>query len=197
MQKIFLGALVALMATATIVPGFARGSQEPEEPEIVVAPNKVVEIHYEGTLSDGSVFDSSEGQEPLEFVFGVGMLIPGLEAGLEGMAEGETATIEVSAEDAYGPREDQAVQPIPRGEIDPEIELEEGMQLVGQSPQGPMIVTVLEFDDETVMIDFNHPLAGEDLTFEIEVVSIREADEDEMQQMQSPEAPAPEEMPVQ
>ncbi len=196
MQKLGLGAFIALMATVTIAPGFAGGSQEPEEPEIVIAPNKVVEIHYEGTLSDGSVFDSSEGQEPLEFVFGVGMLIPGLEEGLEGMAEGDTATIEVSAEDAYGPREEQAVQPIPRAEIDPEIELEEGMQLVGQSPQGPMIVTVIEFDDETVMIDFNHPLAGEDLTFDVEVVSIREADDDEMQQMQGQGAPAPEEMPV-
>ncbi len=183
MHKILTSIGIALILST---PAFAGGASEPEEPEVVIAPNKVVEIHYEGKLSDGSVFDSSADQEPLEFVFGVGMLIPGLEQGLEGLAVGETATIEVKAEDAYGLREDQAVHEIPRQEIDPEIQLEEGMQLVGQSPQGPMIVTVVEFDDQTVTIDFNHPLAGEDLTFNIEVVSVQDVSEEELDEMLGP-----------
>ncbi len=193
MRKVIIGVIAALVIAA---PAFAGGSSEPEEPEIVVAPNKVVEVHYEGKLADGTVFDSSDEDAPLEFVYGVGMLIPGLEEGMEGMAIGEKATIEVLAEDAYGPHDDQQLQEIPRSQIDPEIELEEGMQLMGQSPQGPMIVTVVEFDEQNVMIDFNHPLAGEDLTFEIEVISIRDATDDELEQMLGPGAAGTEALPT-
>lgn len=191
--------VTAVMTAMLVTPAFAAGSGEaepPEEPEIVISPNTVVEIHYEGALSDGTVFDSSAGREPLEFVFGTGMLIPGLERGLEGLAAGDTATIEVLADEAYGQRQEGAVQAIPRGEIDPEIELEEGMRLVGHSPQGPVIVTVLEFDEQTVTIDFNHPLAGEDLTFEIEVVSVRDATDNELEELLGPELEVPRELPA-
>ncbi|TVR90129.1 MAG: peptidylprolyl isomerase [Spirochaetaceae bacterium] len=149
--------------------------------DLVIEENKIVQIHYEGTLADGSVFDSSEGREPLEFIYGVGMVIPGLEDGLRGMSVGERANIEVAYADAYGPYRDEGRVEYPRDQIDPSIPLEEGMMLQGQGPQGPIPVTVLEVHEETVLLDFNHPFAGQDLFFEVDIISIREATEEELE----------------
>jgi FKBP-type peptidyl-prolyl cis-trans isomerase 2 len=132
-----------------------------------------VRIHYTGTLSDGSVFDSSEGRDPLEFTLGSGQVIPGFDTGVTGMTVGEKKTIEIPSDEAYGPVHDEARQDVPRAQIPAEIPLEVGIQLQMQSPTGQVVpVTVVAITDEAVTLDANHPLAGKDLTFALELVSI-------------------------
>lgn len=132
-----------------------------------------VRIHYKGTLADGSVFDSSEGRDPLEFTVGAGQVIVGMDKEMLGMTVGEKKTITAVAEEAYGPRQDDAQQDVPREMIPAEIPLEVGMQLQMQSPQGQVIpVSVVAIGEETVTLDANHMLAGKDLTFDIELVEI-------------------------
>lgn len=132
-----------------------------------------VRIHYTGTLADGSVFDSSEGRDPLEFTVGSGQVIAGMDAGLPGMAVGDKKRLEIPSADAYGPLNPEARQAIPREGIPDDIPLELGTQLQMQSPEGHVLpVTVVEVSESTVTLDANHPLAGKDLNFEIELVSI-------------------------
>lgn len=132
-----------------------------------------VRIHYKGTLADGTVFDSSEGRDPLEFTVGAGQVIVGMDKEMVGMTVGEKKTIVAVAEEAYGPRQDDAQQDVPREMIPAEIPLEVGMQLQMQSPQGQVIpVSVVAIGEETVTLDANHMLAGKDLTFDIELVEI-------------------------
>ena len=132
-----------------------------------------VRIHYTGTLTDGSVFDSSDGAEPLEFTVGSGQIIPGLDIAIPGMSVGDKKVVEVPVDQAYGPVEPAARQAVPRQEIPADIPLDMGMQLQVQTPDGQtMAVTVVELSDEEVVLDANHPLAGQDLTFAIELVSI-------------------------
>jgi FKBP-type peptidyl-prolyl cis-trans isomerase 2 len=132
-----------------------------------------VRIHYTGTLSDGSVFDSSEGRDPLEFTLGSGQVIPGFDNAVDGMSVGDKKVAEIPADQAYGPRHDEAIQDVPRAQIPAEIPLEIGLQLQMQSPTGQVVpVTVVEITDESVKLDANHMLAGKDLTFAIELVSI-------------------------
>jgi peptidylprolyl isomerase len=138
-----------------------------------VKSGDTVRIHYTGTLSDGEVFDSSSGREPLEFTVGSGQIIPGLDAALPGMEVGEKKTVEVPVDEAYGPVDPGNRQAIPRAEIPDHIPLDPGTQLQLQSPQGQVMpVTVVEVTDEAVTLDANHPLAGRDLTFNIELVEI-------------------------
>ncbi|MCD9149175.1 FKBP-type peptidyl-prolyl cis-trans isomerase [Pseudophaeobacter flagellatus] len=132
-----------------------------------------VRIHYTGTLTDGSVFDSSEGRDPLEFTVGSGQVIAGMDAGLPGMVVGDKKRLEIASTDAYGPLNPEARQAIPREGIPDDIPLELGTQLQMQSPEGHVLpVTVVEVTEATVTLDANHPLAGKDLNFEIELVSI-------------------------
>lgn len=132
-----------------------------------------VAIHYTGTLDDGSVFDSSEGRDPLAFTVGSGQIIPGLDKALPGMEVGDKKTVPVPAEEAYGPHHPEGVTQVPRGEIPAEIPLEVGLMLQMTAPNGqPIPVTVTEVTEESVTIDANHKLAGKDLTFAIELVSI-------------------------
>jgi FKBP-type peptidyl-prolyl cis-trans isomerase 2 len=132
-----------------------------------------VSIHYTGTLDDGSQFDSSEGRDPLTFQMGEGQIIQGLEAALEGMSVGEKKTVTIPAEQAYGPRHAEAVQEVPRDMIPDHIPLDPGTALQMQTPNGSMMpVTVTAVTDEAVTLDANHPLAGQDLTFAVEVVSV-------------------------
>ena len=144
--------------------------------------DSVVGIEYELTEAGGSeVLDSNKGSEPLEFIIGKGQLIPGLEKGLVGMNAGDSADILVKAEEAYGLRDDEAVQQLPREQFEG-IELEKGMSLYGQGENGETIqVTVIDFDDNTATVDFNHPLAGKDLMFNVKVVSERNANDEEIQ----------------
>jgi FKBP-type peptidyl-prolyl cis-trans isomerase SlyD len=142
--------------------------------------NSVVGIEYELTEAGGSeVLDSNKGGAPLEFIIGKGQLIPGLEKQLVGMSAGDTADILVKAEEAYGLRDEEAIQELPREQFEG-IELEKGMSLYGQGQNGETIqVNVVDFDDKTVKVDFNHPLAGKDLMFNVKVVSERDATEEE------------------
>ncbi|MBJ6372612.1 FKBP-type peptidyl-prolyl cis-trans isomerase [Sedimentitalea arenosa] len=134
-----------------------------------------VRIHYTGTLQDGSTFDSSEGRDPLEFEVGSGQIIPGLDGALPGMEVGEKKVVNVACEDAYGPVQPGMRQAVPRESIPPEIDLQTGMQLQMQSSEGQVLpVTVVEMTEEKVTLDANHPLAGQDLVFEIELVAVGE-----------------------
>lgn len=132
-----------------------------------------IHIHYNGKLKDGTVFDSSEGRDPLQFTIGEKSIIPKLEEAIVGMATGDTATVEIDAADAYGPHRPEAVQTVDRSMIPANIDLSVGNQLQATTQEGQTVVlTVREANDTTVTLDGNHPLAGEDLIFEIEVVEI-------------------------
>lgn len=138
-----------------------------------VKAGDTVRIHYTGTLSDGSVFDSSDGRDPLEFEVGSGMIIPGLDVALPGMVVGDKKNVEIDSADAYGPINPEMQQAVPREGIPADIPLEPGTQLQMQTPDGQaMPVTVLAVTDTEVTLDANHPLAGKDLTFDIELVSV-------------------------
>ncbi|MBN2759314.1 MAG: peptidylprolyl isomerase [Rhodobacteraceae bacterium] len=134
---------------------------------------KKVRIHYTGTLDDGSVFDSSEGRDPLEFTVGSGQIIPGLDRAIDGMTTGEQKTVTIPAAEAYGEYHPEARQDVPRDQIPADIPLDQGTMLNMQTPDGRQIpVQVAELTDATVTLDANHPLAGKALTFAVEVVSV-------------------------
>lgn len=138
-----------------------------------VKEGDTVRIHYTGTLADGATFDSSEGRDPLEFTVGSGQIIPGLDAALPGMAIGEKKTVAVVADEAYGQHDPNAKQSVPRADIPDNIPLDPGTQLQVQTQEGQVMpVTVAEVTEEQVILDANHPLAGKDLTFAIELVEI-------------------------
>ncbi|MFC3118572.1 FKBP-type peptidyl-prolyl cis-trans isomerase [Jhaorihella thermophila] len=138
-----------------------------------VKTGDTVRIHYKGTLSDGSTFDSSEGREPLEFQVGSGQIIPGLDKAIPGMEVGEKKVVEVPSSEAYGPVNPEMRQAVPREGIPPEIPLDIGTMLQMQTPQGQVVpVTVVDVTETEVTLDANHPLAGKDLTFAIELVEI-------------------------
>lgn len=130
-------------------------------------------IHYTGTLADGAIFDSSEGRDPLTFELGSGQIIAGLDAALDGMSVGEKKTVTIPADQAYGPHHPEAIQNVPREAIPADIPLDLGTELQVQTPDGQtMGVTVTAVTEEEVTLDANHPLAGKDLTFAVELVSI-------------------------
>jgi FKBP-type peptidyl-prolyl cis-trans isomerase 2 len=132
-----------------------------------------VKIHYTGTLQDGSVFDSSTGRDPLEFTLGAGQVIKGFDDGVTGMGVGEKKTINIPCDEAYGPVNPDMIQDVPRAQIPAEIPLEEGIMLQMQGPAGQVLpVKVVKVTDDAVTLDANHDLAGKDLTFDLELVSI-------------------------
>lgn len=135
-----------------------------------------VSIHYTGKLDDGSVFDSSLEREPLKFAIGGQQVIPGFEQAVIGMNPGESKTETIVCDQAYGPRHEDMVVTVLREQIPSDFELEVGQQLQIRNPEGQVIpVMVSEIIKDQVTLDGNHPLAGEDLTFEIELVSIAES----------------------
>jgi peptidylprolyl isomerase len=131
-----------------------------------------VRVHYTGTLDDGQEFDSSSGLEPLTFTLGTGAVIQGFDDAVTGMAVGDEKRVTIPADDAYGPRRDELTLRLPRAELPPDLELEEGTQLRMEQGDQSIVVTVRELDDETVTLDANHPLAGESLTFDLQLVEI-------------------------
>ena len=138
-----------------------------------VKSGDTVRIHYTGTLEDGTVFDSSEGRDPLEFEVGSGQIIPGLDKALPGMTTGEKKTVEVQPDEGYGHVNPQARQTVPRSSVPDEIQLEVGTPLQVETQDGQQVpVTVAEVTEDSVTLDANHPLAGKTLTFEIEIVGI-------------------------
>lgn len=136
-------------------------------------PGDTVRVHYRGTLDDGSEFDSSAGRDPLEFTIGAGQVIPGFDAAIDGMTVGDKVTVTIPAGDAYGDHHAEAVQQVPREMFDDEPPVGGVVELA--SPEGQRFAaTIIEVADETVTLDFNHPMAGKDLTFEIELVNLIE-----------------------
>lgn len=132
-----------------------------------------VQVHYTGTLNDGTVFDSSKGREPLQFTLGAGEVIPGFEEAVAGMKVGERKTVTIPAAEAYGERSERAMLQVPREQFPAEIDPQPGLQLAMQRADGHQIpVVVAEVTETYVVIDANHPLAGQDLTFEIELVAM-------------------------
>ena len=132
-----------------------------------------VKIHYKGTLDDGTVFDTSEGRDPLSFTIGTGQVIPGFEDAVTGMAVDERKNVTIPSDKAYGERNEELVINVPRDQVPPDIEPEVGQRLQMQGPQNqPVFVTVSEVTDEHILLDANPPLAGKDLTFDIELVEI-------------------------
>jgi FKBP-type peptidyl-prolyl cis-trans isomerase 2 len=132
-----------------------------------------VQVHYTGKLKDGTVFDSSVNREPLEFTMGKGMMIPGFEAAVHGMEVGDSKVATIPVEEAYGPASEDMLVQVERKDIPQDIELQPGLQLTMHQQNGqPIPVIVKEITDTTVTLDANHPLAGEDLIFEISLVNI-------------------------
>lgn len=132
-----------------------------------------VRIHYTGRLHDGTVFDTSENRDPLGFELGAGQVIPGFEEAVQGMEPGQRQTVTVAAEKAYGPRRDDLVLSFPREQLPEGVDPEPGQQLQMQTQEGQAVqVTVRDATEEALILDANHPLAGHDLTFDIELVEI-------------------------
>lgn len=132
-----------------------------------------VKVHYTGKLDDGSVFDSSANRDPIEFTIGEGRVIPGFENGIVGMNTGESKTISIPADQAYGPHREDMVVAVDKKHLPPDLEAEVGDQLqMRQSDGQPVVVTVADINDESITLDANHPLAGKDLTFDVELVEV-------------------------
>jgi FKBP-type peptidyl-prolyl cis-trans isomerase SlyD len=147
-----------------------------------VAKNTVVAIDYTLRDSNGEVLDASQEGQPLEYVHGAGNIIPGLEKTLEGKASGDDVSVTVEPAEAYGHRNEDLKQEVPRDMFQGVDQVEPGMRFQAQTQDGTSIVTVTEVKDDTVTVDANHPLAGQTLNFEVSVSNVREASEEEVEQ---------------
>lgn len=133
-----------------------------------------VRVHYHGTLTDGSVFDSSRERDPLEFTVGSGQVIKGFDTAVAGMAVGDTKTVHIPVAEAYGERRDEMMMEFPLSDFPADVKPEPGLELHMSDDQGHVFpVVVREVRENTAMLDANHPLAGQDLTFELELVSVQ------------------------
>jgi len=148
---------------------------------MAINENQVVSISYElKDVASGEVIDSNLDAAPLTFIVGKGQIIPGLEKEIKSLSQGDDANIEVSAKDGYGEYDEAAVQSLPKEQF-AGLEMTEGMTLYGQGEDGGTVqVVVKSFDDETVNVDFNHPLAGKDLLFALSITEVRDATADEL-----------------
>jgi peptidylprolyl isomerase len=139
----------------------------------IATSGDTVHVHYTGRLDDGTVFDSSEGRDPLTFTVGAGQVIPGFDQAVSGMAPGDSKTVRIGPSDAYGERRDELVLDVPREQFPDDIDPEPGMELAVKSDGGRQLpVRVAEVRDDSVTLDANHPLAGEALTFEVTLVEV-------------------------
>lgn len=136
----------------------------------------LVRINYSGRLVDGTQFDSNDGRAPLEFTLGAGQVIRGLEAHVEGMSEGDKSTVTIPCDQAYGKRREDAVQTLDRSKIPTGLDLAVGSKLQARTADGGLVpISVVALDDASVTVDANHPLAGQDLVFDVEVVEVKAA----------------------
>ncbi len=173
---------VALVLIALAVAGCAPAT---------VKDKAVVQMSYKGTLADGSVFSQSDKAKPLEFMVGSGKIIPALEKGIIGLKVGDKKKITVKAADAYGEYDKSALQEVPKERFPKDATFTVGERFLVQTPNGPFPVKIAEVKDKTVVVDFNHPLAGKDLTFDVEIVKIRNATKNELAPQAAPAAAAP------
>jgi FKBP-type peptidyl-prolyl cis-trans isomerase SlyD len=147
---------------------------------VKIADNRFVAIDYRLTLESGEEIDRSPEGSPLGFVVGTGSIIPGLEGALMGRAAGEGFQVTVEPEQAYGPKQDELVQIIPRERFPKEVPIEPGMAFQARGPRGPVAMTVTGVTTDAVTVDLNHPLAGKRLIFDVKVADVREPREDEL-----------------
>ncbi|MBP6620161.1 MAG: peptidylprolyl isomerase [Leadbetterella sp.] len=140
----------------------------------MVKVGDIVSLHYKGTLNDGTIFDSSEGREPLEFEVGSGMVIKGFDDGVMGMAIGEKKDIHIGVEEAYGPSNEEMIFKFDKAGIPNDVPLEIGGTLNMHDGQQAIPVVIREIADDHVLMDANHPLAGQELNFALELVSIKD-----------------------
>jgi peptidylprolyl isomerase len=153
--------------------GLALSRNQKEEDLSQAKTNDKVAVHYTGKLDDGTVFDSSQGRDPLEFTIGSGQVIPGFEDGVVGMEEGQSKTITLKPDDAYGQVRDDLIVEVNKTDIPKDIDVEVGQQLQINRPDGRVIpVLISAIIDDKVTLDANHPLAGKTLTFDVELVKI-------------------------
>lgn len=145
-----------------------------------VTKDKVVSIDYTLTGDTGQVLDSSNGRAPLAYLHGAGNIIPGLEQALEGRNQGDQLNVSVPPEQAYGSRDEKLIQAIPRTAFQGAPELKPGMQFQANTNMGPRVLTIVEVRPNEVMVDANHPLAGQTLTFDVKVVDVRDATTEEL-----------------
>ena len=145
-----------------------------------IEQKKVVGIHYKLTNDNDEVLDSSENAQPLLFIHGIGMLIPGLENALTGKTTGDKMKVTVKPEDGYGVRDQGLVQQVPKAQFDEAEEIQIGMQFQVETQEGAIVVTVTEIGDDTVTIDGNHPLAGMTLHFDVSIEEVRDATQEEL-----------------
>ncbi len=139
---------------------------------------KKIKVHYKGTLDDGTQFDTTEGKEPLEFVMGENKIIPGFEESVKGMEEGEEKDFKLTPDQAYGERNEQMVQEVQKSQLPEGMEIQEGMMLMLKGPDGQQIpAKVVEDKGETFSLDINHPLAGQNLNFNVKVEKVEESGE--------------------
>ncbi len=132
-----------------------------------------VKVDFTGKLEDGQVFGSTEGKDPLEFKIGEGKIIPGIENEIQGMNEGDKKTVNVSPDKAYGPYRDELIEEVEKEKFPTDVDPEVGQAFEIPQPQGqPMIVRVTDIKDDKITLDGNHPLAGKDLVFELELLEI-------------------------
>lgn len=149
---------------------------------MTISEKKVVQMHYTLKSTQGEVLDSSAGREPLAYIQGIGNIIPGLEKQLEGKVVGDKVQAVVAPEEAYGEKQDALVQVVPKAGFqgDADEVLQEGMQVQVQTNQGAQIATVTKIAGDDVTLDLNHPLAGETLHFDVEIVEVRDATSEEL-----------------
>lgn len=146
-----------------------------------IEDNTVVAMHYKLTDTQGNQIDSSEGGQPLHFLQGHQNIIPGLEREMTGKEKGNKFQVTVNPEDAYGTRNEQLVQDVPKTNFPNPEEVQIGMQFRADTPNGPMILEVKEIQEENVIVDGNHPLAGQTLNFDVEIVDVRAATNEEIE----------------
>lgn len=145
-----------------------------------ITNDHIVSMHYTLTSPDGEVIDSSEGKAPLAYLHGHGNIIPGLEKQLEGKTVGDKLIAEVPAADGYGDRNPEMVVEATRSQFPEDVELEPGMRFQAQTPSGPKVAQIASVDGDKVTVDTNHPLAGVDLKFDVEIVEVRPATTEEI-----------------
>lgn len=144
-----------------------------------ISDNCVASFHYTLKDNEGQVLDSSDGRDPLSYLHGAGNIIPGLEKELQGKAAGEKLNVQVPASEAYGERDERMIQDLPANMFTGVDKVEAGMEFHAQTEQGQQVVRVAAVDGDTVTVDGNHPLAGVDLNFEVEITEVREATDEE------------------
>ncbi len=145
-----------------------------------ISKNSVVTLNYTLTDDENEVLDSSVGAEPLVYLHGANNIIPGLEEALDGKKQGDKFKVKIPAEKAYGEHIEEMIQHIPKNQFPTDQDLQPGMKFQANSPQGPIVLTVVEVGETEILVDGNHPLAGENLNFEVEVAEIRVATAEEL-----------------